>query len=72
MKADLTFEQLERRRRNLRRLLLAVALLFSCAGFVALAVPPTTPIEQAIFRAFLGISLLVAGFLVAAFSLFVP
>lgn len=72
MKNDSSFEQLERRRRAVRHVLLGVALFLSSAGFAALAVPPETAMEQAIPRAFLGIALLVAGFLVAMFTLFVP
>lgn len=72
MKRDSSFEQLARRRRNVRRVFLTVALLLSCAGLAVLAVPPETAMEQAVPRAFLGIGLLLAGFMVAMLTIFVP
>lgn len=72
MKTDLSYEQLERRRRILRASILGIALLLIGAGFALLAVPPETSMDRAIARAFWGIALLVAGFFVGLFSRLVP
>lgn len=72
MKSDLTYEQLERRRRNVRWLVLSIAVLLTVAGCVVLAVPPETSMERAISRGFVGMALLIGGFLVALLSRLVP
>jgi hypothetical protein len=72
MKAVLSVEQLERRRRILRWIILAAALLLAGVGYALLAVPPDSSMEEAINRAFLGIGLLVAGFIVGMCRLLVP
>lgn len=72
MNPDLSYEQLERRRRILRWMIFAVAILLTGAGYAALAVSPDTPMEEVITRVFWGIGLLVAGFFVAMLSRLVP
>jgi uncharacterized membrane protein HdeD (DUF308 family) len=72
MKPDLSYEQLERRRRILRGIFLALAISLFCAGVAVLAVPPETAMDIAIPRAFWGIALLIAGFFVGLFSRLVP
>lgn len=68
MKPESSYEQLERRRRHLRGIILTTALVFIVAGVACLAVPPETPMESAIARAFWGIGLLVVGFIVGLCS----
>jgi len=68
MRPDPSFEQLERRRRNLRWIILAIAMACIAAGVAVLAVPPETPMESAIARVFWGIGLLVAGFIIGLCS----
>jgi len=72
MKPDLSYEQLERRRRILRWIFLAIAICLTSVGIAFLAVPPETAMDSAIPRAFWGIALLVAGFFVGLFSRLVP
>jgi uncharacterized membrane protein HdeD (DUF308 family) len=72
VKSDLTYEQLERRRRNVRWIVLSIAVLLTVAGCAVLAVPPETSMDRAIPRAFVGMALLVAGFFVALLSRLVP
>jgi uncharacterized membrane protein HdeD (DUF308 family) len=72
MKPDLTYEQLERRRRILRWVFLAIAILLTGAGYALLAVPPETPMEEVITHVVWGMALLVAGFFVALLSRLVP
>jgi len=68
MKAERTYEQRERRRRILRRLLMILGVLLSGAGFLCLNVDPDASLEIVVFRVFWGITLLVAGFFVAMVS----
>lgn len=72
MSIEPSLEQLERRRRLWRRILLVFALGLSVSGYAVLAVSPETPMETAISRAFWGIGLLIAGFVVAMLSRVVP
>ena len=72
MKPDLSYEQLERRRRILRWIFFAIAIFLTSTGIAVLAVPPETAMDRAIPRAFWGIALLVAGFFVGLFSRLVP
>ena len=72
MKPDLTYEQLGRRRRILRWVFLAVAILLTGAGYAFLAVPPEASMESVISRVSWGIGLLIAGFFVAVLSRLVP
>lgn len=72
MNPDLSYEKLERRRRILRWIIFAVAILLTGAGYAALAVPPEAPMEEVITRVFWGIGLLIAGFFVAMLSRLVP
>lgn len=72
MKAELTFEQLERRRFIRRRITLTLAALCVAFGFTALVIPPDTPQDTAIPRGFIGIGLLLAGLFLALFSRALP
>jgi len=65
-------EQLEHHRRLWRRILLIIAFSLSVSGYAVLAVYPETSMDKAISRAFLGIGLLVGGFVVALLSRVVP
>lgn len=68
VKPDFSLERLERRRRHVRWIILAIASILIAAGVACLAVSPDTPMESAAARAFLGIGLLVAGFVVGLCS----
>lgn len=68
MTPDPSLPSHERRRQHLRLFLLLLALLLIACGYAALAVPPATPQEVALGRGFLGIGLLILGFLLGLLS----
>ncbi|MDP3478551.1 MAG: hypothetical protein Q8R88_02175 [Desulfoprunum sp.] len=72
MKPEPTFEQLERRRFIRRRTIFILAVLLVASGYAVLAIPPETPMDTAIPRGFIGISLLIAGLFLALLSRAMP
>lgn len=68
MAPDPAIQRSEQRRRQLRLLLLVAALLLIGLGFATLAVPPNTAQEIAINRGFIGLGLLILGFLLGLLS----
>jgi hypothetical protein len=72
MKADLSYETLQRRRRIRSRIVLILAFISIGCGYAALAVPPDSPMDTAIPRAFLGVALLLIGLFLALISRAMP
>jgi uncharacterized membrane protein HdeD (DUF308 family) len=68
MKLGPTPEESEQFRQHLRKALLFLALLLIGLGFIVLAVPPDTAQAVATNRAFLGVGLLIVGFLLGLLS----
>jgi hypothetical protein len=61
-------ERADRYRRRVQDGLLFLAIVFIVLGFAVLAVPPETPMYLAIDRTFLGVGLLLLGFLMGLLS----
>lgn len=68
MTPDPSSAQRERQRQQLRLIILLLALLLIALGFATLAVPANTAQEIAVNRGFLGVGLLILGFLLGLLS----